>query len=464
MTFMRKRLMRCAVLGFFLLLILTIAVRTKTNPDQTDTNEGKFLLSQTIAVISGKEEMPSQPTADIFEEEEVLLPAIPAIPDEECFTYEELSDGTLRITGYDESKNTENPYQVIIPAYLDGKPVSTLGEDCLTHNDHLLELTISEGITTLEAYLLDYYSDISLVKIPNSVSSIDKKAFYRKDYDDAYGIAIACSDTSDSYQYALENDFACQIVDPKLPENQCLEPFMEHGIYAYPYYCHYRIEGRMFDYVVVEYKDLEIERLLQGERHYIEWNEFIVLVFYKGSDNICQCIDSSCVDPEHIDFSVLQGVNYRSFLSVEDWNFDGIEDLHCYQGYFGTGAQHYSSLFVYDADSACYVNVPEFLGIDSASRREDKKCIYGYVRVDPSVHCVERYEYLDGKLVLTAELTQTVTSEDAVEILDERIIDGEWQVYHEETFYPRDMSEKEPYLDAYEQAGVLYKNDGYWDL
>lgn len=357
MTFMRKRLMRCAVLGFFLLLILT------------------------IAVISGKEEMPSQPTADIFEEEEVLLPAILAIPDEECFTYEELSDGTLRITGYDESKNTENPYQVIIPAYLDGKPVSTLGEDCLTHNDHLLELTISEGITTLEAYLLDHYSDISLVKIPNSVSSIDKKAFYRKDYDDAYGIAIACSDTSDSYQYALENDFACQIVDPKLPENQCLEPFMEHGIYAYPYYCHYRIE-----------------------------------------------------------------------------------DLHCYQGYFGTGAQHYSSLFVYDVDSACYVNVPEFLGIDSASRREDKKCIYGYVRVDPSVHCVERYEYLDGKLVLTAELTQTVTSEDAVEILDERIIDGEWQVYHEETFYPRDMSEKEPYLDAYEQAGVLYKNDGYWDL
>ena len=460
---MRKRMMYCAILIFFSFVILAIAVRTEMNPDKLETDGDNALLLQAVAIIPDeKEETLSQELASISdEEEETFPPAIPAIPDEECFTYEELPDGTLRITSYDESKNTQNPYQVIIPAYLDGKPVSTLGEDCLTHTDHLLELTISEGITTLEAYLQDFYSDISLVKIPDSVSSIDEKAFYRKDGDISRSIALACSDTSYSYQYALDNDFACQIIAPKLSENQCLEPFMDHGL---PYYCHYRVEGEMYDYVVMEYKDLEIERLLQGEHHYLEWNEFIVLVFYKGSDDILQCIDSSCVEPEKINFFHLQGVSYSSFLSIADWNFDGIEDLHLSQGYQGTGAQSYSSLFVYDADSACYVNVPEFLGIDSAERREDKKCIYGYVRGSASEHWVERYEYLDGKLVLTAQLTQTVTSEDAVEILDERMIDGEWQVYHEETFYPRDRTVKEPYLDAYEQAEVLYKNDGFWDL
>ncbi len=64
----------------------------------------------------------------------------------------------------------------------------------------------------------------------------------------------------------------------------------------------------------------------------------------------------------------------------------------------------------------------------------------------------------------TAQLTQKVLSGDAVEITDERFIDGEWQIYRQETFYPRDMSLEEPYLDAYAQAEYLYINDGYWDL
>lgn len=49
------------------------------------------------------------------------------VTNSECFTYEELPDGTLRITGYDKSKNTQNPYQITIPSYIDEKPVSTLG-------------------------------------------------------------------------------------------------------------------------------------------------------------------------------------------------------------------------------------------------------------------------------------------------------------------------------------------------
>ena len=49
----------------------------------------------------------------------------------ECFSYEELPDGTLRITGYSEEKSTQNPYQVTIPSMIDGKQVSTIGKGCL---------------------------------------------------------------------------------------------------------------------------------------------------------------------------------------------------------------------------------------------------------------------------------------------------------------------------------------------
>lgn len=73
----------------------------------------------------------------------------PAVPDPAYFTYEELADGTLRITGYDGYIDTGNPYQVIIPSTLDGKPVSTLGTHSIeAHN--LVELVISDGIMTLE--------------------------------------------------------------------------------------------------------------------------------------------------------------------------------------------------------------------------------------------------------------------------------------------------------------------------
>ncbi len=394
------------------------------------------------------------------------------VTNSECFTYEELPDGTLRISGYDESKNTQNPYQITIPSYIDGKPVSTLGEGCLNScGCDLTELTISEGITTLEGYLLNFGSDIRLVKLSDDVTFIDEKAFCRKvitdedEYDYSHGVAIACTDTSYAYEYAQKNGFACQIAKPTLPENQFLAQYRENGIGQYPYLCHCRITGETYDYIVVEYLDMEIERRLQGEyRPGFNLNEFIILVLDKETNDIYQRIDSSCMDPNKIDLCNLPGVTYKNFLSIADWNFDGTDDLLCYQGYYGTGATFFSSLFVYDINSQSYVNVPSFLGIDSADLREDKKCIYSYSRGSASVHYVSRIEYLDGEFVCVAQLTQTVKENDVVEIIDERKINGKWQVYRKEDFYPRDTSLEEPYLDAYEQAKVLYVNDGYWDL
>lgn len=417
---------------------------------------------------SAEQSLPSKETSF---NNEISFPEETAFPEEKqaagngnYFTYEELPDGTLRITGYDEEKNTQNPYQVTIPSMIDGKQVSALGRGCLgmPYAGNLLELTISEGITTLEENIIENAYDISLVKLPDSVTSIDKKAFWRNDCQ--WPVVIACTDTAYAYRYAEENSFACQITGHTLPENNFLDEYLKGMETGLPYFAHFKTEGEKFDYAAIEYRDNEIEKRLQGELIYQEPNEFLVLVLDKASGEILQCLDSSDIDPEKVAFSQLNGVDCRNFLSLADWNFDGNEDICCYQGSFGTGAASYSSLFVYESGSGLYENAPEFQGIDSPSLRPDKQCIYGFSRGGAALHYVDRYEYVDGKLTNVARLSMEGTEEYGVEILDERLIDGEWQIYRQETFYSSDTSAEEPWQDAYEQSESLYIDDGYWDL
>lgn len=398
----------------------------------------------------------SEALADLYEVEGCSV--------DDCFTYEELPDGTLRITGYDEEKNTQNPYQVIIPAMIDGKPVSTLGKECLgkPYAGNLLELTIPDGITTIEENIIENAYDISLIKLPDSVTFIDEKAFWRNDCQ--WPVAIACKDTSFAYQYAKEKGFACQVMEPALPENDFLNAYRNGLTVEIPYFSHLRKEGKRHDYITIEFRDNEIEKRMEGELIYQAPNEFLILVLDKSHGDILQCIDSSCMDEDKVAFSWLDGVFCQNFLSLADWNFDGEEDICCFQGRFGTGAASYSSLFVYEADCGIYENVPEFSGIDSPSLRQDKQCIYGFSRDGAAVHYVDRYEYMDGQLTHVARLSQVVNDGNEVEIVDERLKDGQWQIYHQETFYPRDSSAEEPWQDAYEQSESLYVGDGYWDL
>lgn len=381
-----------------------------------------------------------------------------------CFTYEELPDGTLRITGYDEEKNTQNPYQVMIPSMIGGKQVSTLGKECLgmPYAGNLLELTVPDGITTIEENVIENAYDISLIKLPDSVTSIDEKAFWRNE--GPWPVVIACNDTAYAYQYAKENGYACQVMEAALPENDFLGGYRKGATTGIPYFAHIRTEGEKFDFITIEYRDNEVEKRLEGEFIYHEPNEFVVLVLDKVQGNILQCIDSSCLDAEKVAFCWLHGVFCQNFLSFADWNFDGEDDIRCYQGVFGTGAASYSSLFVYEPDGGFYKNVPEFLGIDSPSLRRDKQCIYGFSRGGAAAHYADRYEYIDGRLTYVARLSRIVNTGNEVEIVDERLLDGEWRIYRQETFYPRDPSAEEPWRDAYEQSECLYVEDGYWDL
>lgn len=462
---MKRKILPCV----FLIASLLILTFSADKSYITDKDCSFPILRTTVGTIEENPDILPESAADM---KESFLPKVSADTDAKCFTYEELPDGTLRITGYVESLNTSNPYQVTIPAFLDGKPVSTLGKGCLgseaSFTWNLTELTISEGITTLEPELLEHVTyDLCLVHIPDSVISIAENAFQDRNSDshDNVSIAIGCTETSYAYEYALKNGLACQILNPKLPENNFLKKYPESST-GLPYFCHYRMPGEMYDYIIMEYLDMEIEKKLMGEIIYTDRNEFMVLVLEKDSEEIHQCIGSSDLDPEYVNFSMLNGVFYDTFLSFADWNFDGTCDLLCYQGYFGTGAATFCSLFVYDADSTYYVYVPELGMIDTPRLREDKKCIYGFSRGAANIHYVSRYEYINGSLCKVAQLTEAGAEGGGLEIIDERLIDGEWQIYRQETFFPQNPLADGTYADtdAYEQAEILFVNDGYWDL
>ena len=473
---MKRKTLCILIMAFSLLIILLIAGFLFVR-DRTHTIPGpQEILAQndTPSPVPSSDNIPPEETqTDVPEDTPAPFQAIPSIPDPTCFTYEELADGTLRITGYDESKNTENPYQVIIPSTLDGKPVCTLGTQSIQAHK-LIELVISDGITTLENEVFASSWEPYLVVLPNSVIHIDEKAFYRK-YGDILPLVISCdSEASYAYGYAMDNDFACQLVNPVTEENAFLRDYTTSCHTSHPYLCHIRQEGDLYDYVVIEYLDIAEELQIYMNSHdyfsssYIwDSNEFAVLVLDKESGNVLQCIDSSSFqNSEMISLYQLPYVDCNALLSIADWNFDGFPDLCLYQGVYGTGAVSFDAIFLFDEDSGLYTHADNF-PLCNIYLRTDKQCIESSDRDGASRHYVYRYQYIDGTLTHVATLSLYDIWEDdskGVGVRDERLINGEWQIYCEENIILKDDFSDDAFQAAYEQLTYLYVDDGYWDF
>lgn len=97
----------------------------------------------------------------------------------------ENNDGTLTITGYAGSDT-----DLVIPAEIDGKKVTTIGAaafDRWYHTDqdtsiyeNIQTITVSEGITTFEVYAFSCMPGLIRIEIPKTVVSIETYAFSPK--------------------------------------------------------------------------------------------------------------------------------------------------------------------------------------------------------------------------------------------------------------------------------------------
>ena len=93
-------------------------------------------------------------------------------PEDPNYTYLENADGTLTLTGY---RGTDN--NLDIPAELNGKTVSAIGESCFAGLVCLKTVHIPEGVTEVGDYAFECCSALKKVYFPYSLRTIGDGAF-----------------------------------------------------------------------------------------------------------------------------------------------------------------------------------------------------------------------------------------------------------------------------------------------
>ncbi len=80
---------------------------------------------------------------------------------------------TRTITGYYSS----TPVPVIIPSTIDGVPVEVIGEYAFDYKDYVETVTIPDTVTTIEKKAFEGCTNLTSISIPNSVTSIGTSVF-----------------------------------------------------------------------------------------------------------------------------------------------------------------------------------------------------------------------------------------------------------------------------------------------
>lgn len=96
------------------------------------------------------------------------------VSDKNMFAYSENDDGTVTITG----GNIVTP-KLEIPAELDGKKVSAIGNSAFLFQSFITDLVIPEGVKSLDWYCFNTCENLETVTLPDSLEFIDSWAFER---------------------------------------------------------------------------------------------------------------------------------------------------------------------------------------------------------------------------------------------------------------------------------------------
>ncbi|MDD3868722.1 MAG: leucine-rich repeat domain-containing protein, partial [Candidatus Absconditabacteria bacterium] len=171
----------------------------ETNENPQDTLPTK---EETTPPTEEETTPPTEEEADTTEEEplpiegEVIETFDVTTTPEGCFTRTELA-GNITITDYAVEWGEQCTREVIIPASIEGKPVTSIGEqafrdnqltsitipDSVTtigeyafRNNTLTSVTLGTGVTSI-GYMVFYGNDLTSITIPDSVTSIEGYAF-----------------------------------------------------------------------------------------------------------------------------------------------------------------------------------------------------------------------------------------------------------------------------------------------
>ena len=90
------------------------------------------------------------------------------------YEYQVLDDGTVEITDY-HGEYFDEP--IVIPATIDGKKVTSIGDYAFSEYTSLESITIPSGVTSIGDSAFEWCDSLSSINIPNSVTSIGSRAF-----------------------------------------------------------------------------------------------------------------------------------------------------------------------------------------------------------------------------------------------------------------------------------------------
>ena len=91
------------------------------------------------------------------------------------YQYTENEDGTLTITALTDKGRSED--ELVVPAVLDGKSVSTIGDGAFRDDTMIKKVTIEQGITYISSNAFLSCYNLEEIVIPESVEDIGTHAF-----------------------------------------------------------------------------------------------------------------------------------------------------------------------------------------------------------------------------------------------------------------------------------------------
>lgn len=141
------------------------------------------------------------------------------------YEYALLDDGTIEITKYNGSAD-----HLAIPATLDGKTVTAIGDSAFYSCDSLITVSIPDSVTAIGKSAFEKCGSLTTVSIPDSVTTIGNGAF--SECDSLTTVTIPDSVTAIGY-YAFDNCFNLTLTVPR--NSYALEYAKTNNIpYTYP--------------------------------------------------------------------------------------------------------------------------------------------------------------------------------------------------------------------------------------
>ena len=151
------------------------AEETENSDTEVAETEGTEAVEETEETETGTEAAETEVTETEAAETEKLeiVDEVRNATAAEDFSYEENEDGTITITDY-----TGSDTAVVIPETINGKSVTSIGDNAFYGCKGLTSIEIPSSITSIENQVFCYCSSLTSIDIPLSVTSIGDNAFY----------------------------------------------------------------------------------------------------------------------------------------------------------------------------------------------------------------------------------------------------------------------------------------------